>query len=621
MPAVDWLQLTCTTSGCILSCPEDTEGFAWKERDYGTKQYAKVYNVTCTSPNAPAVPFCTICAAPRMSTLAGNMLSMQLSNQILYDSTYGDWRQLLTTFCKLYGITVIRITRCDFALDFLYLANRVSGPKLIRNIKNFVWLKTGTVKVSEHYTMPYSVTKASDTLNGKFDIQYYMQQKKLQARVETMMFGTMKSDAAVCIYDKTAELARHSVKVEVDGKEKIVCEKEYIRDCHKNHCVYDPNMHTWRIEIRVKNTASFIRDMGSKVERCLMLTDLADDRISYTIQAALNHYFYLVETPADMLENNMFDPNDTRLKNKKRLKRVELVPTIPDNIAMVRTRKVQKATQYTRSVLNRIEEWATRKERAEKLLRNGADGSIIDNAIASLETLSKTKQSADLAQLSSLMRNVKDLVVSQIDNMPDNCKSTLIDAISIIEHFRILETRGYSKSIAQKFEDLAYAIDVRDTMPASIAHAGSFIPSDAAILRSAKQIAEGFYMQARQPLDKYKSDRLYEGCIYKAIRAINERPHWPPIQAFNAVIGYIINKEYLSDERWHSIINEFRYTPFYLMLSVKFDMQIYFMLMHFPRIEGFYVPAMSPNQSARLMDMVRYAASIKNQHFDNNIFV
>lgn len=621
MPAVDWLQLTCTTPGCILSCPEDSEGFAWKERDYGTKQYAKVYNVTCTSPNAPAVPFCTICAAPRMSTLAGNMLSLQLSNQILYDSTYGDWRQLLTTFCKLYGITVIRITRCDFALDFLYLANRVSGPKLIRNLKNFVWLKTGTVKVSEHYTMPYSVTKASDTLNGKFDIQYYMQQKKLQARVETMMFGTMKSDAAVCIYDKTAELARHSVKVEVDGKEKIVCEKEYIRDCHKNHCVYDPNMHTWRIEIRVKNTASFIRDMGSKVERCLMLTDLSDDRISYTIQAALNHYFYLVETPADMLENNMFDPNDTRLKNKKRLKRVELVPTIPDNIAMVRTRKVQKATQYTRSVLNRIEEWATRKERAEKLLRNGADGSIIDNAIASLETLSKTKQIADLAQLSSLMRNVKDLVVSQIDNMPDNCKSTLIDAISIIEHFRILETRGYSKSIAQKFEDLAYAIDVRDTMPASIAHAGSFIPSDAAILRSAKQIAEGFYMQARQPLDKYKSDRLYEGCIYKAIRAINERPHWPPVQAYNAVIGYIINKEYLSDERWHSIINEFRYTPFYLMLSLKFDMNLYFMMMHFPHIEGFYAPAMSREQSARLMDMVRYAASIKNQHFDNNIFV
>lgn len=621
MPAVDWLQLTCTTPGCILSCPEDTEGFAWKEREYGTKQYAKVYNVTCTSPNAPAVPFCTICAAPRMSTLAGNMLSLQLSNQILYDSSYGDWRLLLTTFCKLYGITVIRITRCDFALDFLYLANRVSGPKLIRNLKNFVWLKTGTVKVSEHYTMPYSVTKASDTLNGKFDIQYYMQQKKLQARVETMMFGTMKSDAAVCIYDKTAELARHSVKVEVDGKEKIVCEKEYIRDCHKNHCVYDPNMHTWRIEIRVKNTASFIRDMGSKVERCLMLTDLSDDRISYTIQAALNHYFYLVETPADMLENNMFDPNDTRLKNKKRLKRVELVPTIPDNIAMVRTRKVQKATQYTRSVLNRIEEWATRKERAEKLLRNGADGSIIENAIKSLETLSKTKQSADLAQLSSLMRNVKDLVVSQIDNMPDNCKSTLIDAISIIEHFRILETRGYSKSIAQKFEDLAYAIDVRDTMPASIAHAGSFIPSDAAILRSAKQIAEGFYMQARQPLDKYKSDRLYEGCIYKAIRAINERPHWPPVQAYNAVIGYIINKEYLSDDRWHSIINEFRYTPFYLMLSVKFDMQIYFMMMHFPRIEGFYAPAMSRDQSARLMDMVRYAASIKNQHFDNNIIV
>lgn len=621
MPAVDWLQLTCTTPGCILSCPEDTEGFAWKERDYGTKQYAKVYNVSCTSPNSPAVPFCTVCAAPRMSTLAGNMLSLQLSNQILYDSSYGDWRNLLTTFCRIYGISIIRITRCDFALDFLYLNNRVSGPKLIRNLKNFVWLKTGTVKVSEHYTMPYSVTKASDTLNGKFDIQYYMQQKQLQARVETMMFGTMKSDAAVCIYDKTAELARHSVKVEVDGKEKIVCEKEYIRDCHKQHCVYDPNMHTWRIEIRVKNTASFIRDMGSNVERCLMLTDLADNRISYTIQAALNHYFYLVETPADMLEKNMFDPNDTRLKNKKRLKKVELVPTIPDNIAMVRSRKVQKATQYTRSVLNRIEEWATRKERAEKLLHNGTKGSVIDNAIDSLETLNRTKKSAEISKLSSLMRDVKDLVVTHIDKMPDTCKSTLIDAISIVEHFRILETRGYSKSIAQKFEDLAYAIDVKDTMPASIAHAGSFIPSDAEILRSAKQIAEGFYMQARQPLDKYKSDRLYEGCIYKALHAINENPHYPPVQAWNAVVGYIINKEYLSDDRWHSIINEFRYTPFYLMLSCKFDMQIYFMTMHFPKIEGYYIPPLSRDQEGRLTDMVRYAVSIKKQHFDNNIFV
>lgn len=621
MPAVDWLQLTCTTPGCILQCPEDSEGFSWKERDYGTKQYAKVYNVTCTSPNAPAIPFATICAAPRMSTIAGNMLSLQLSNQILYDSSYGDWRQLLVAFCKLYGITIIRITRCDFALDFLYLANRVSGPKLIRNLKNFVWLKTGTVKVSEHYTMPYSVTKASDTLNGKFDIQYYMQQKTLQARVETMMFGTMKSDAAVCIYDKTAELARHSVRIEVDGKDRIVCEKEYIRDCHKNHCVYDPNMHTWRIEIRVKNTASFIRDMGSKVDRCLMLTDLAEDRISSTIQAALNHYFYLVETPADMLEKNMFNPNDTRLKNKKRLKKVELVPTIPDNIAMVRSRKVQKATQYTRSVLNRIEEWATRKERAERLLREGANGSIIDKAITEVDKLCMQHQLNDLAPLAKTMRDVKDLVVSHIDKMDDHCKSTLIDAISIIEHFRILETRGYSKSIAQKFEDLAYAIDVKDTMPASIAHAGSFIPSDAAILRSAKQIAETFYMQARQPLDKYKSDRLYEGCIYKAIHAINERPHYPPVQAFNAVIGYMVNKEYLSDARWHSIFNEFRYTPFYLMVSCKFDMQIYFMMMHYPRIEGYHLPALTPPQIDRLNDMVRYAASIKRQHFDNNIFV
>lgn len=621
MPAVDWLQLSCTTPGAILTCPQDTEKFAWKERDFGTKQYAKVYNVSVCHTTESPLPFCTICAAPRMSTMPGNMLSLKLDNQILYDNSLGDWRILLKEFCDAYGIYPLRINRCDLALDFLYLNNRVSGPKLIRNIKNFVWLKTGSVKVSEHYTMPYSVTHASDTLNGQFDVQYYLQQQQMQTRVETMMFGTLRSDAAVCIYDKTAELAQHSVKVNVDGEDKLVCSKEYIRDAHKRACVYDTKMHTWRIEIRVKSNASFIRDIGSDVERCLCLSDLDDERLSSTIYAALNHYFYLVETPDDMLKNGTLNVADVRLKNKKRLKKVDLVPAIPSNITMVRSRKTLKASQFTRGVLNRIEEWATRKERAEKLLADGADGSIVDKAIAQVTKLSEYKSSPKIKELATLMTQVKSLVVDCIEDMPDVCRSTLVDAISLVEHFRILDTQGYSKVVAKKFEDLATAIDYKDGVPSSVAHGLSFVPSDAEILRSARNIVQEFYTAAQVPERTYYSIRLYEGNIYKAIRVINERPEFPPLQAYKALIGYMATKEYLSDERWQDILREFRHTPFFLMVLCKFDMEVYFRTLHFPAIEGYSMPYLLPHQILRIEDAVRWCASIKLEKLDPNIIV
>lgn len=621
MPSVDWLQMTCRTNGCIMTCPEDSSKFSWQERDYGTKQYAKVFNVSISTQDESPIPFCTICASPRMATMSADNLSLQLSNQILYDNTYGDWRVLLDEFCHTYNIAILRITRCDLALDFLYLNNRVSGPKLVRNLKNYVWLKTGSVKVSEHYTMPYSVRGASDTLNGVFDVQYYLQARKLQARVETMMFGTLKSEAAVCIYDKTAELAQHSVKMKVDGKEQIVCAKEYIRDAHKMACVYDPQMHTWRIEIRVKNTASFIRDTGSDVERPLTIFDLNPDRLSSTIYAALNHYFYLVETPADMLENGLFNAQDTRLKNKKRLKKVDLVPAIPDNITMVRSRKTLKASQYTRGVLNRIEEWAIRKERAEQLLKTGADISIVDKAINEINNLAQRKKSAEIQKLATLMADVKETFVTAIEKMPDNCKSTIIDAISLVEHYRILETRGYSKSIAKKFEDLATAIDIKDVAPSSAAHGGKFVPSDAEILRSARGIVQSFYASTNHNPSALCSVNLYRNSVLNCIRAINERPEWPPLQAYKALFAYVSNKEYLPDEEWLKLLKTYRYTPVYLMILSKFDMDVYFRTMHYPWIDGYYRPSLLPHNIEQLDKIVRLAASIKHVEFDNPIIV
>lgn len=621
MPAIDWLQLSCTCMGCLLEYPKDTELFFWKERDFGTKQFAKVFEVYVGTMGNNPMEFAVVSACPRMATIPATTLSIKLSNQVLYDSTFGDWRDLLNTFLQVYDIHVNKISRCDFALDFLYLNNRVSGPKLIKNIKSFVWLKTGSVKVSEHYTMPYSITRSSESLNGKFDVQYYLQAKQFQVRTETMSFGTMRSEASVTIYDKTLELAQHSVKIKDEEGERFVCSKEYIRDAHKMACVYDPHAHTWRIEIRVKDTASFIRCLSTNVERPLCLFDLDKERLQSTIQAAINHYFYLVETPADMLSADMFNPEDVRLKNKKRLKRVELFPTIPVSVSMVRSRKNLKASQYTRGVLNRIEEWATRQERAQQLMKSGGDLSIVDRAIEQVKNLAAKKQDEKLKGLAITMKGVKDLVVEHIDKMTDECKSTLIDAISIIEHYRILETKGYSKSIAKKFDSLASAIDIKDVNPLSYARGGAFVPTDAAILRSARDIAQRFYTGAKTPDMVYASTRIYKGCIYNAITAINDAPSYPPLQAFNAVIGYMANKEYLDDEGWHDILKEFRYTPFYQIVHRNFDMELYFKSMHLPVVEGYFRPVFTSWQEQRLKDMVRYAAEIKDMKLDNPIIL
>lgn len=351
--SVDWLSVMVKAFKMHFD-ELPSEEFVWKERPYGSKQFRHIFEVSTVDSDGVLQPFCTLCSEPTLASWPQDLCSMKLANSIFYCKAEAPWQDRLSRFMTQYWLQEVSISRCDLACDFLFLKNRVSGPMLVEKIKTFAWWKCGSSKCCEYYKLPYTL-KSEDPFNGESsDIQVFLNSGKLVAGTESMTFGTMSSDAQVCIYDKTLELKRSEVEVEVFGETINVSAKEYIRDAHKAAGVWDEKRHTWRVEIRLRNKALLLTDANTGQERGLMLQDMQPSNLVTLFVLASDKYFRLVDFSMGGTKEVNVERLEQYAKHKERLPIVDLFRPKTLVLAMSKKKYQKNPTRFTKAVISAL---------------------------------------------------------------------------------------------------------------------------------------------------------------------------------------------------------------------------------------------------------------------------
>lgn len=331
-----------------------SDEYIWRERPYGSKQFRNIYEISHIDTDGVLEPFCVLSAVPTLSSWPADLCSMKLANNVFYCKADAPWQDQLSKFLQRYMLQEVSISRCDLACDFLFLRNRVSGPMLVEKLKTFTWWKCGSSKCCEYYKMPYTL-KNEDPFNGESsDIQVFLHNGKLVAGTESMTFGTMSSDAQVCIYDKTLEIKRSEVEVELYGEKVAVSAKEYIRDAHKAAGVFDEERHTWRVEIRLRNKAMILSDTNTGQERPLMLQDLQPSNLVTLFVLASDRYFRLVDFSEGGTKEVSVDRIKEYAKHKERLPIVDLFRPKTLLLSMSKKKYQKNPTRFTKAVISAL---------------------------------------------------------------------------------------------------------------------------------------------------------------------------------------------------------------------------------------------------------------------------
>lgn len=360
--SVDWLSLMVRAFRLDFDTMPSDE-FQWKERPYGSKQFHHIYDITSVDKDGVIQPFCTLCVEPTLSSWPADLCSLKLANCIFYCNADAPWQDMLSRFMRHYMLQEVSISRCDLACDFLYLRNRVSGPMLVEKLKSFAWWKCGSTKCCEYYKLPYTL-KSEDPFNGNAsDIQVFLNNGKLVAGTESLTFGSMSSDAQVCIYDKTLELKRSEIEVDVMGEKVMVSAKEYIRDAHKAGGVWDEKRHTWRVEIRLRNKALLLTDANTGMERPLMIQDLQPSNLITLFVLASDKYFRLVDFSRGGTAEVTVDRLQQYAKHKERLPIVDLFRPRTLLLSMSKKKYQKNPTRFTKAVISALNTNADEIER------------------------------------------------------------------------------------------------------------------------------------------------------------------------------------------------------------------------------------------------------------------
>lgn len=349
--SVDWLSMMVKAFDLNFASIQQ-EDYIWNERQYGSKQFHHIVDIEYIDEDGAISPFATFCYEPTLSSWPPDMCSMKLANNVFYCDNKMSWQRRLNVFMNTYRLQVVSISRCDLACDFLYLLNRVSGPKLVEKLKTFQWWKCGTVKCCEFFKMPYTIDQPAFCDDKSSDVQIYLQQGKLQARTESLTFGTMSSDAQVCIYDKTLELMRSETEVDLCGEKIKVSAKEYIRDAHKAAGVWSDERHTWRVEIRLRNKAVFITDQINGMSRPLYIEDLEPANLPTLFHLAAQKYFGLVDATLGGQREVTAEVLSKFSAHKERLPIIDLFRPSTMLLRMSKKKYQKNPTKFTKAVIS-----------------------------------------------------------------------------------------------------------------------------------------------------------------------------------------------------------------------------------------------------------------------------
>lgn len=566
-----------------LCFPADLGKWDWRPRKYGTKQFRTIWEVSYIDEDGAAEPFGILCSEPTTANNDPCLCTLKLDNHLLYRDSKTLWVDLLRCFLADYQLRILNISRCDLAADFLYLRGRVSGAQLVENLKSFRWWKCGSVKVSEHYKMPYQIDGAAWDDSEKSRPKLFLQQGKIAARVETLTFGTMSSDAQVCIYDKTLELRRSEVTIGDGDNAHTESAKEYIRDCHKESGVYDKKRHTWRIEIRLKSKALFLMDHLRNQERPLELTDLEPLHLFETFRAAAAKYFRLVDASCGGTQEITPAYCNKMASHKNRLQEVELFNSRNCRVSFTKKKYHEAANKFHRSVIKRLDELGDRIKRVPCHYTKPEDKTLLPSLIERLEPIADkmAENRSRLQKAVAALTDVETLLRSTSGDVSEKDAQLIDQAKEMLERHVHTESPQFCRNIIimlNKYSNRMLHID-KDGSAKGLKLVRSAHPEDSQILLEAAEILKAVYVDAVYDDRKDREQSILEQSFRDAIGVISVSEE-PPPQILDYAYMVCETNYYLPEDKVARIISDYRKSDFYQLLRCNWSMETWHNLLH-----------------------------------------
>lgn len=596
MVSVDWLQMSLRSFD-LLSIPSDTDCFYFKQRSYGTKQFRNVFDVSVLVDGDVLEPFGVLQTIPTLDSWDPQLCSLKLDNHLLYADNRGTWQVHLRRFLNDYKLSINSFTRVDIAGDFLYLRNRVSGPQLCANIKNLKWWKCGSVNIAEHYKMPYSLEWSRSIDKEGIDTQIYLQGGKMAPRVETLTFGTMSSDAQVCIYDKTLELNRTAVNVDPTNPSKKESAKEYIRDCHKLAGVWNESKHTWRIEIRLRNKAAFLWDEYRNMERSLYIEDLEPNHIAETFIAACDKYFRLVDASNDNTTEITADYCRKMKGHKNRLQKVQLFSPALCRSQFVKKEYHKPANQFHRAVINRLDQLADRAKRIPCKYTLDTDCKLIPALCERLKPLAKTMKEdrSHLMKALNILSTVQSLIIDRDCPCDSETTSLISETKEMLErHYNTESPMFVSNMIATLSKCAAGMSSLLSAGASRPAHSVRCAhPTDGEILQNAAGILRGIYTNVVHDERMKEKTDLYTKKLIDCVNIINGEDLPDPL-VLDYTYKCFASNRLIATETLDDILKMQVYSPFGSLVSCNFDIDLWLQKSGRKRYSIEWIPPLLP---------------------------
>lgn len=311
--SIDWLEI------CGKGEPQIPAPWQVVQESYGTKIFKNRYTVYLEGKE-----FAIICTKPRSEILASDMVTVKLSNWVLYNY---DAIKTMRDFCKTIRVEINNITRLDIACDFNEMAQGITGKALIQKFikSDYVLNRRGKYAVQGNTANPT-------------DFQY-------------LKIGSGSSDVFAVLYNKTLELKESK-------------DKAYIRERWEKEGI-DTTRDVWRLEIRIRNSRIELIGEDKKAVKFTIDALAEEGEIMRAFWALTGKYFTWKE-------------KNTKVKKKQNWKKVILFASAWLKVAKKDVISKIQNTRTTKMVVKFLEKEVrdlratadTAGELAEKFLNN-----------------------------------------------------------------------------------------------------------------------------------------------------------------------------------------------------------------------------------------------------------
>lgn len=505
MLSIDWLQVSMTSADVLFGI-ESKSQFVCTARDRGSRQFKNITDVQYITSDGELIPFGVFLTTPTLTSWSPQTCSLKLDNSILYNSVDGGWFSVMGLFVRTYNLAISHIQRCDLACDFLFLRGRLSGTQLCQKIKSLEYWKCGSVNISEHYTMPYSIKWQRDISLDGYESEIYLQSGTLSPRVESLTFGKMSSGAQVCLYDKTLELKAHEMKV----GETIVCSKEYIKENWKSCGVWNEKRHTWRLEIRLSSSALFMVDCKDDSERRLTIADIIGDNLRYTFLMAVDRYFRLVDFTINGTQKVSIDRCFNMATHKNRLPIVSLFDCAGLNCQLCRAKYHLPCNRFNRSVVARLQSLSSIAESRESIYSTHGIKTKVSDGIDALMYIKDVREDY-LRNVPKCIKLLKQITFdcNSAGSVPQERIDALVELRRSLEYMLRTESPRYLKMMINDVIKVKKSVDVIKESEEIRGRQVIAKPMDSQILSDSVRILQSLYSPALRDQTKEDTANLY----------------------------------------------------------------------------------------------------------------